>query len=283
MDGIIVVNKPSLMTSRDVVNKVSKILKTKKVGHTGTLDPLATGVLAICVGKATKLVDVITSTTKEYVAGVKVGVLTDTLDTEGNVLMHSNDHVSRERLSLVLSSFIGEYEQEVPIYSAVKVNGKKLYEYARSNQTVKLPRRKVKIMDVKLLEVNPSGYKFYVKVSKGTYIRSLIRDINKELSVIGVMSTLERVSQGKFKLKDSFTLEEIESGEYKLLSITDVLGNDDCVSVSEETFHKIKNGALIKNTFDKKTVTFMYDNKVIATYKEYDKDKGLLKPDKIFI
>ena len=103
MDGIIVVNKPSLMTSRDVVNKVSKILKTKKVGHTGTLDLLATGVLAICVGKATKLVDVITSTTKEYVAGVKVGVLTDTLDTEGNVLMRSNDHVSRERLSLVLS------------------------------------------------------------------------------------------------------------------------------------------------------------------------------------
>ena len=127
MDGVILINKPKGITSRDVVNEVCKILKTKKVGHTGTLDPIASGVLVVCVGKATKLVDIITSANKEYVATVKLGLLTDTLDLDGKVIKKEKVTIRKEELINVLNSFLGKYEQEVPIYSAVKVNGKKLY------------------------------------------------------------------------------------------------------------------------------------------------------------
>ncbi len=127
MDGIVLVNKPKNYTSRDVVNIVGKKLHTKKIGHTGTLDPLAQGVLILCIGKATKLVDILTSKSKEYVAGITLGVLTDTLDVEGNILKEEKVNVSKNQIIDVLNSFIGKYIQEVPIYSAVKVNGKKLY------------------------------------------------------------------------------------------------------------------------------------------------------------
>ena len=139
MNGIIVVNKPKGITSRDVVNKVCKILNTKKVGHTGTLDPIASGTLVLCIGNATKLVEELTSYDKEYIATVKLGVLTDTLDTTGKVLKRQNTELKKEELIKTLNSFIGTYEQEVPIYSAVKINGKKLYEYARCNIDVTLP------------------------------------------------------------------------------------------------------------------------------------------------
>lgn len=134
MDGIIVINKPKGITSREVVNKVCKLLNTKKVGHTGTLDPIATGVLVLCVGKATKLVETLTSNDKEYVATVKLGILTDTLDTDGTIIEKSVN-LDKDKLVNVLNSFIGTYNQEVPIYSAVKVNGKKLYEYARAKRS----------------------------------------------------------------------------------------------------------------------------------------------------
>lgn len=134
MDGILVINKPKDVTSRDVVNKVCKILNTKKVGHTGTLDPIATGVLVVCVGKATKLVEVLTSNDKEYIATVKLGVLTDTLDIDGNIIKEEKVSILKEELIKVLNFFVGSYEQEVPIYSAVKINGKKLYEYAREKK-----------------------------------------------------------------------------------------------------------------------------------------------------
>ena len=219
MDGILIINKPSGITSRDVVNKISKLLNTKKVGHTGTLDPIATGVLVLCIGKATKLVDVITGTDKEYVASVKLGELTDTLDTEGKTLEQRKCFINKDELVNVLDSFIGEYDQEVPIYSAVKVNGKKLYEYARRNEKVNLPKRKVEIKKIELLESSNDSYSFKVTVSKGTYIRSLIKDINNKLGVIGVMSDLLRTRQGKFKIDDAYTLEDILDNKYKILSI----------------------------------------------------------------
>lgn len=283
MDGIIVINKPKGITSRDVVNKVCKILSIKKVGHTGTLDPIATGVLVICVGKATKLVEVLTSDDKEYVAEVKLGILTDTLDTEGNVLKEEETIINEEDLINVLNSFVGEYMQEVPIYSAVKINGKKLYEYARNNEKVDLPKRKVCIKNIELLEFNSDSYKFKVSVSKGTYIRSLIKDINNKLGIIGVMSNLNRIRQGKFDINNSYTLEDVENNNYKILSITDVLKDENCVIIDDNLFNIVKNGGLIENIYDMNIVTFIYNNEVIAMYQKYDKDNSKMKPYKMFL
>lgn len=283
MNGVILINKPKGITSRDVVNEVCKILKTKKVGHTGTLDPIASGVLVVCVGKATKLVDIITSANKEYVATVKLGLLTDTLDLDGEVLKKEKVTIRKEELINVLNSFLGKYEQEVPIYSAVKVNGKKLYEYAREGKKVNLPKRMVEIKKIELINLTDEEYKFKVLVSKGTYIRSLIYDINRKLNVIGVMSDLVRTKQGIFNIDDAYTLEDIKTGNYKMYTITDVLKNDNCVVINDKLFNSIKNGCIIDNIYGKEVVIFIYDNEVVSIYKTYDKDKTKLKPFKMFI
>ncbi len=283
MDGIIVVDKPKGITSRDVVNNVCKILETKKIGHTGTLDPIATGVLILCVGKATKLVEILTSSDKEYIATVKLGILTDTLDTDGTIIKKENIKLDKNKLIEALNSFVGTYNQEVPIYSAVKINGKKLYEYARNNEKVVLPKRVVDIKDIELLEFNNDSYRFKVTVSKGTYIRSLIKDINDKLGVIGVMSDLQRIRQGKFAIEDSYTLKDIKDNNYKMLSITDVLKDEKCVIIKDKLFNIIKNGGLIDNIYDKDIITFIYKNEVVAIYKIYDKDNIKMKPYKMFI
>lgn len=283
MDGIIVINKPKGITSREVVNKMCKLLNTKKVGHTGTLDPIATGVLVLCVGKATKLVETLTSNDKEYVATVKLGILTDTLDTDGTIIEKKCVNLDKDKLVNVLNSFIGTYNQEVPIYSAVKINGKKLYEYARAKKEVTIPKRMVEIKKIKLIEFGNDYYKFKVTVSKGTYIRSLIKDINDKLGVIGVMSDLVRTKQGKFSINNSYTLENMENNNYNVLTITDVLKDENCVIISNTLFEKVKNGALINNEYNTSMVTFIYNDSVIAIYKIYDKDKSKLKPYKMFI
>ena len=282
MNGVIIVDKPINLTSRDVVNRVCKVLNTKKVGHTGTLDPIATGVLVLCIGKATKLVDVITDKDKKYEATVKLGILTDTLDIEGNIIKKGDVTLNKKELSDTLNYFIGTYNQEVPIYSAVKVKGKKLYKYARSGKNVILPKRSVTIKDIKLLDVTKDSYKFRVLVSKGTYIRSLIKDINDKLGIIGVMSGLKRIKQGNFDIKDAISLDDIENNNYKLLSITDILKDDKCIYIDDDFYNKIKNGSIIENIYNSKTVKFIYKNEVIAIYKEYDKDKTKMKPYKMF-
>lgn len=283
MNGIIVVNKLSGITSRDVVNSVCKILRTKKVGHTGTLDPLADGVLVLCVGKATKLVDVITSNDKEYVATVKLGILTDTLDVDGKVLEKRNCYVNKQELIKVLKSFIGKYNQEVPIYSAVKINGKKLYEYARNGEKIVLPKREVNVKAIELLDLNNDSYSFKVTVSKGTYVRSLIKDINDKLGIIGVMSKLTRTRQGRFKIEESYSINDIEKGNYKLITITDVLKCKNCVIIDDNLYNVIKNGGLISNSYNKEMVTFLYNGKAVAIYKVYDKDNTKMKPYKMFL
>ena len=151
MNGIVLINKEKNCTSRDVVNQVSKILKTKKIGHTGTLDPIATGVIVLCIGKATKLVEVITSYDKEYEAEVILGIKTDTKDITGKILKEEKAIISKENIEECLKKMIGTYNQTVPIYSAVKINGKKLYEYARKNEEIELPKRKVTIKELKLI------------------------------------------------------------------------------------------------------------------------------------
>ncbi len=248
--GIIVINKPTDMTSRDVVNIVTRELKVK-AGHTGTLDPMATGVLIICLGKATKLVEAITSEDKEYEAEVILGIETDTLDTEGKILKQETSLISKENILKALTKFKTTYNQEVPKYSAVKINGKKLYEYARNNQEVELPKKTVTIYELDLLdykqENNQTIFKIHTKVSKGTYIRSLIRDIGYELNTIGTMSKLIRTKQGKFTIKDTYTLEDLKNNNYKILNISDVVDYK-IIKVDDELKFKILNGQKLQGT-----------------------------------
>ena len=211
INGFILVNKPKGITSRDVVNQIEKILNTK-AGHTGTLDPMAEGVLLICLGKATKLTEIMTAKTKEYIAEVTLGIETDTLDTEGKIIKENKQNITEKQVIDALKKFKKTYLQEVPKYSAIKVNGKKLYEYARENKEVVLPKKEVTIYDIKLLDFKDNKFSFYAKVSKGTYIRSLIRDIAYSLNTLGIMSKLARTSQGKFKLEDTVTIDEIKQG-----------------------------------------------------------------------
>lgn len=288
MDGIIVVNKEAGFTSRDMVNKVGKILCTKKIGHTGTLDPMATGVLVMCIGKCTSLVDMVTSDYKEYVAGVKLGILTDTLDITGNVIDKCDVHYSRDEIVSALSSMVGEYYQEVPKYSAVKINGKKLYEYAREGKDVDLPKRLVHIKSIKLvsdISYNDGYIDFTIKclVSKGTYIRSLIRDIASCLGTIGVMSSLVRTKQGDFSIDDAYSISDIESGNYKLIDLGTYFKDMYKVKVDDDLKNKILNGTLVKNIYCVDQVLFVDDNDLIlALYKVYDKDNSFIKPYKMF-
>lgn len=288
MDGILVVNKPIGYTSRDIVNIVGKILNIKKIGHTGTLDPIATGVLVLCIGKATKLVEMLTATEKEYIAEVTLGIHTDTLDSTGNILEEHNVQVDKEQIIEALNSMLGVYNQEVPIYSAVKLNGKKMYEYARENKKIDLPKRTVEIKQIELLsdiiyENNKTIFKFRCLVSKGTYIRSLIRDIALKLNTVGIMSSLNRIKQGIFSIDQSYDIDSIKNNNYKIISIGDCLTNYKHVIVDDFLFSKIKNGAILQNRYEKDIIVFKdSNNNCLAIYKTYNKDITKIKPWKIF-
>ena len=275
MNGIIVVNKKSGYTSRDVVNIISKTLGTKKVGHTGTLDPIAEGVLIVCIGKCTKLCDYFTSNMKEYLAEFELGYETDTLDNTGNITKKSNKIVNKEEIIKVINSFKGEYNQEIPKYSAVKINGKKLYEYARNNIEVPLPTRLVNIKEIEILNIN-KNIKIRCIVSKGTYIRSLIRDIGNKLGTYATMTRLIRTKQGEFDIKNSYTIEDIKNNNYKLYTIAEIFNNYPKINMNEELYKKISNGVIIDNSFNSKYVLFYHNNELISLYKEYEKSK--LKP-----
>lgn len=278
MNGILIIDKPKNITSRDVVNEVVKKFNTKKVGHTGTLDPLATGVLVVCVGKATKLVNELTSTEKEYIASVTLGIKTDTLDSMGSVLFEEDVVKSKEEIIKVLDSFKGKYNQEVPIYSAVKIDGKKLYEYAREGINIELPKREVEIKDIELIgdieyKNNKTNFKFRCVVSKGTYIRSLINDIATKLDTIGIMTNLRRIRQGNFKIENSIKLEDINTSNLK--SILEILPYKK-VELSEDIRKKVVNGALVDNIYNEDKILFIENNEAIALYKISD-DKNKLK------
>lgn len=288
MNGIIIVNKPYGYTSRDVVNILCKKFKTKKIGHTGTLDPIATGVLILCIGSATKLVEALTSDDKEYVATVELGTLTDTLDNTGNVIKEEKTNLNVNQIKKALEKMQGVYEQEVPIYSAVKINGKKLYEYAREGINVELPKRMVNIKSLELInnikyENNKTTFQIRCHVSKGTYIRSLVNDIAHELGTVGTMTSLNRVKQGIFNISDSYTLEDIENDNYKLLSIKEALSNVKQVIVSGEELFKIKNGTRLENIYHSDKVLFLDEfNNEIALYKTLDNDNKIIKVYKMF-
>ena len=269
-NGLLVINKDKGYTSRDVVNIIGKFFGTKKVGHTGTLDPLATGVLVLCLNRYTKLNEILTSDEKEYIAEVTLGIRTDTLDIDGNILEKKECYVDKNDLEKVLKKFKKSYDQEVPIYSALKVNGKKLYEYARNNEKVVLPKKNVTIKKIELLSFEKNKFTFKCLVSKGTYIRSLIRDILKDLNVIGTMSNLIRIKHGVFDIKDAYSLEDVKSGNYKLLKISDVL-NISKIKVDNNLKFKILNGVRLKGNYPNRILFLDEDGRELAIYKK-DKD-----------
>lgn len=272
MNGIIVINKPKDYTSRDIVNIVSKKLNTKKVGHTGTLDPLATGVLVLPIGRALKVSELLTSNTKEYIAEVILGYETDMLDITGTEIKRNIPNVTKEELLKVLKSYIGKYNQEVPLYSAVKVGGRKLYEYARSGTPVIPPSKEVEVYSLELISdlkhINGAvEFTIRCEVSKGTYIRSLIRDIAYSLNTYGTMKNLIRTRQGIFTLKDAYTLKDIEENNYKLLSIKECLPNIKTTVIEEPLLTKVKNGMVLDKFFEENMSLLLdKEGKEIAIY-----------------
>ena len=264
MDGIIIVDKEKGMTSFDVVHELTKVFNTKSIGHTGTLDPIATGVLVCTIGKYTKLNDVLTSTYKEYIAEMVLGEQKDTYDATGITINSSDKEVSNDEIINIINSYKKIYEQEVPIYSSVKVNGMKLYEYARKGLNVELPKREVDIKEIEVLEINNKTIKFRALVSKGTYIRSLINDIGISLGTYAYMTSLRRTKQGKFNIEDAYTLKDIKEGNYKLLSLSDVLDLT-IIECDDELYKQVNNG--VEQNIDKEFVLYKYNDKDIALYR----------------
>lgn len=264
--AILLVNKEKGMTSFDVVNEISHLYGIKRVGHTGTLDPLAEGVLIVAVGKATKVVELLTATYKEYIAKVKLGLKTDTGDITGKTLEISNIP-SLDNLEEVLSSFKKTYLQEVPIYSAVKVNGKKLYEYARNNEKVELPKRKVTIKEITLIDKKEDTFTFKTLVSKGCYIRSLIEDIATSLNTCATMQCLTRTKQGLIELSQTSTLEMIRNNDFKTYQIDEVL-DIPVVVVEEKEAKKIMTGQRLDNIYNIKDKVIFKDksHKILGIY-----------------
>lgn len=282
MDGVFLVDKEKWVTSRDVVNEIIKKTENNKVGHTGTLDPIATGVLVICVGKATKLVNYLTASNKSYIAEVILGIETNTLDLEGDIIKEEIVTATDEEILNAVSAMKGKYEQEVPNYSAVKVNGRKLYEYAREGIPIKLPKREVEIFDIKLLgpikrENNNIIFSFECIVSKGTYIRSLIRDIAHKLNTVGIMSNLRRIKQGNFTIDDCKSIDDIRIAD--MIGIKEILKDSYMVTASDILKKDILNGKIIDNIYGRDEVVFIDSNDlVLAIYRTYDKDTTKLKP-----
>ena len=266
--GIILVNKEKNMTSFDVVNEISHLFGIKRVGHTGTLDPLAEGVLIVTIGKATKVVELLTSTYKEYIAKVKLGIKTDTLDITGNIL-EEKSIPKITNLEKIIKSFEKTYMQEVPIYSAVKVNGKKLYEYARSNQAVTLPKKEVTIKEINIIEQSQDSFTFKTLVSKGCYIRSLINDIGNALNTYATMTKLTRTKQGKISIAETKKLSDIKNNNFQIYNIDEVLELPTIV-VPPEIEQKIRTGQKLENNWkiNDKVIFKNNNNQLLGIYEQ---------------
>ena len=251
MEGIIVINKPKGITSFDVIRKLKKILKTKKIGHTGTLDPLATGVMLMCVGKATKLASDLEAKDKVYIADFDIGYTTDTYDIEGKKIAENIIDVSKEDLEQSIKKFIGNIKQVPPMYSAIKIDGNKLYHLARKGIEVERPERDVTIEYINLLDFKDNKAKIETKVSKGCYIRSLIFDIGQDLGTYATMTVLQRKQVGDYSLENSYSLEQIEkmifNNDFNFLkTIEEIFSYDKYNLQTEKEFILYKNGNTVK-------------------------------------
>lgn len=276
MDGIIIINKPKEFTSNDVVNKVKRILNTK-VGHTGTLDPNATGVLPLLLGNGTKFSKYLINHDKKYIATIKLGEKTTTADIEGEVieLKEVDKNLKEDEIKKVLDTFVGKQKQIPPIYSAIKVKGKKLYEYARSGKEVDIPVREIEIYDIQLIcfYTESKELTFEVKCSKGTYIRSLCESISEKLGTVGYMKELSRTKVGEFDIKDAVTIDELEENKdnvdwlkRNIVSLEDVLKDCKEFSIeSEEEFNRFLNGVKLKNSNNDGIYRIYYNKKFIGS------------------
>lgn len=286
MFGFINVNKPSGMTSHDVVSFLRRNLKIKKIGHTGTLDPMANGVLPIAVGDATRLIQYL-SDDKEYVATVKFGVSTDTYDKEGEIIATSDKIVEISELENALNQFRGEILQKPPIYSALKKNGKKLYEYAREGKEVEIEARKVIIEKLDLLSLENNIAKLRIKCSKGTYIRSIAHDLGEVLSCGAHLIGLTRTIAGDFKIENSIELSEIENSENKEKFIENPLNyfsNLKKVELSEDEYLKVSHGMnFTSNKFtncNNELIILLYCTKISAVTRIINNKTSL---EKVFV
>lgn len=281
LNGILIINKSKGYTSHDVVAKVKKILNVKKVGHTGTLDPNATGVLPLLLNDGTKLSKYLIEHDKEYIVTLKLGIRTDTLDSEGKILEERKvDSLVLEDTEKILNLFIGKQEQLPPKYSAIKVNGKKLYEYARNGEEVELKPRKIEIYNIELIKIdkNKNEIEFKVNCSKGTYIRSLCVDIANKLGTIGYMKELNRTKVGIFEISDAITIDELENNKQlannKLIEMEDLLKSKPKIILEDKKLKQFLNG--VKITMNEKEdiyIIYKEDGEFLGT--------GVIKENKL--
>ncbi|MDL2212142.1 tRNA pseudouridine(55) synthase TruB [Erysipelotrichaceae bacterium OttesenSCG-928-M19] len=278
MNGIILINKEKQLTSHDVIYKLRKILKTKRVGHCGTLDPEATGVLVCLIGKATKLSNYLILDSKEYYATFKLGLATTTQDLTGEIVAekgYQND-LSREDIKKVLTQYQGQQKQTPSIYSAIKVNGKKLYEYARNNEEVVIPTRDITVFELELLDFKADLVSIRVSCSSGTYIRTLCYDIAKSLNYPGVLCDLKRTKSGSFNIEASYTLAQIEANEYQLLSMQEALQDYPQVELNAEEYQAVRNGQPLE-CHQEQDFIVIYDNEVQAIYEKTKDGQAKMK------
>ena len=243
-NGILIIDKPSGWTSQDVAAKLRGVFHEKRIGHGGTLDPMATGVLPIFIGRATRAVEFFEHAEKEYVAGLRLGLVTNTQDTTGETEQENSVSVTKEQLLGVLEQFKGQIQQIPPMYSAVKIGGKKLYEMARQGKTVERQPRTIEILELELLEGDGRDYLLRVKCSKGTYIRTLCHDIGQALGCGACMSSLRRTMAGCYDLSHAVTMEQVLEGRQELLAVDTLFSHLPAVTVS--ALKQIYNGAAVK-------------------------------------
>ena len=274
MGNVLFVDKPKGITSFDVCYRLRKVLGTKKIGHTGTLDPNATGVMVILFDKATKANQFLVSDNKEYECKVLFGLDTDTLDIDGNVLRKEEYRLyDRKEIENVLDSFLGTSRQKVPMTSAVSVDGKRLYEYQRENIEIDVPERDIEVFEIELLKMYEDGFSFRTKVSSGTYIRSLARDISLKLGTIGIVQELRRTKIDNIDISMCNTLGEIEKGNYSTYDLYDLL-KDKYEVIDYDLLEDIYNGKRIRLNCDCNRVLIARDNEAIAIY---EKDNDVYK------
>lgn len=255
MNRIFILNKPIGFTSQDAVSKLKKILNEKKAGHTGTLDPMATGVLPILVGDTTKLSQYLVEHKKTYIATIELGQATDTGDSEGKIIQEKEilkENLEEKNIKEVLKSFLGIQKQTPPIYSAIKIKGKKLYEYARAGEKVEIPEREIEIYNINFIEKKLNNISFEVECSKGTYIRTLCEDIAKKLGTIGYMKSLKRTKVDKFEIEKAITFEKLEENKENIewlknnsYSMEDILINLPKIQLKKRKIELFLNGVML--------------------------------------
>lgn len=297
VNGVIIIDKEPGFTSHDVVAKMRGICGQKKIGHTGTLDPMATGVLPVCLGSGTRLCDMLADRDKEYVAELLLGVETDTQDTTGCVLAQRPVEATEAEVCAVCESFLGDYEQIPPMYSALKVDGKKLYELARAGKEVERKARRVKILELEILECRLPVVKMRVVCSKGTYIRTLCADIGAGIGCGGTMQSLRRTVVGQFTLENALTLRELQQMKNQgrleeiVLPADSVFKDCPALHVSAENGRLLDNGnALYPRQTEEKTqyesgqwVRFYRADGSFAGIYAYDGQRQWYRPVKMFL